>query len=290
MSFSGSSALTEEATRAYQRRVEQAADRLQEHVGSVPSLGVVLRPEIESPEAFCPKSEWDGEALPGGLGENKPSVLKVGTLSDTPVVLVPDAPALHEGYVPREVVFLTRVLAVAGIEALLFGTTAASVVPAIDSTALVVAADHINFQGVNPLVGSNIDAWGPRFPDMTVPYAKSLRQAARATALREGLQVQEGVYFATLGPDRGSPAERRMARTLGADVLGTDTVQNVIAAHHMGVEVLSVSAVTDETPRVGGEERRSDSQGGPPYDAQARLGTLLTGIASSVKSKEKSEE
>ena len=214
-------------------------------------------------------------------------MLRVGALAGTPVVLVLRAPALHEGYDPREVVFPIRVLARAGVETLLFGTTAASVVPQIDPGSLVLAADHVNFQGANPLVGPNVDAWGPRFPDMTAPYAASLRDPARAVARREGFRVQEGVYFATLGPDRGSRAERRMARTLGADVLGTDTVQSVIAARHMGVEVLSVSVVTEG---LRAADDPSQEWNEPLQAAQSRLGALLTGVAASVKSEEKSEE
>ena len=293
MSFSDRSAKTRGATREYTRRVEQTAAVLREAVDDVPSLALVLRSDIEGPERFSVDVEWSGDELPHWPDAETPSVLAIGPLAGTPVVLVPEVPALHEGHDPRDVVFPTRVLVRAGVETLLFGTTVASVVPQIERGSLVLAADHVNFQGANPLVGPNVDEWGPRFPDMTAPYATSLRQAARAVARREGLRVQEGIYFATLGPDRGSSAERRMARTLGADVLGTDTVQNVIAARHMGAEVLSVSAVTEERAWTDRGERRAgpqESEEAVLREVQPRLDTLLTGIAASVKSKEKSEE
>ncbi|PSQ95263.1 MAG: purine-nucleoside phosphorylase [Bacteroidetes bacterium SW_9_63_38] len=291
MSSSDSSVRAVEATRAYERRVDEAADVLREGATSIPSLGLVLRPGIAVPDSFSATASW-GDALPQWPGNAEKNVLATGTLAGTSVVLVPDAAALHEGHTPREVVFPIRVLAAAGVETLLFATTAAGVAPEIAPGGLVLAADHINFQGANPLVGPNVDAWGPRFPDMTHPYAASLRRSARAVARREGLRVQEGVYFATMGPDRGSPAEFRMARTLGADVLGTDTVQSVIAARHMDVEVLSVSVVTEGRRPTGGSANSSSGRGEPLRDAQSRLHVhaLLAGIVSSVKSKEKSEE
>ena len=263
---------------------------MRERAGTVPSTGLVLRPGIEVPDSFSPEAEWPSDALPQWPDPDTPSVLAAGTLDDTPVLTVSGAVALHEGYTPREVVFPIRVLATAGVETLIFGTTAASLAPDIDPGALVLAADHVNFQGANPLVGPNVDAWGPRFPDMTAPYAAALRETARTVARREGIRVQEGVYFATLGPGRGSPAERRMARTFGADVLGTDTVQSVIAARHMSVEVLSASVITEASTSTGSRDARSHASPESLRDAQPRLHTLLTGLAASVKSKEKSEE
>jgi purine-nucleoside phosphorylase len=290
MSFPDRSAKTGESTREDKRRVEQTAAVLREAVDDVPSLGIVLPSDLEVPARFSADVEWSGDELPHWPGTETASVLAIGLLAGTRIVLIPEAPALHERNDPRDVVFPTRVVARAGVETLLFGTTAASVEPQIDRGDLVLTADHVNFQGANPLVGPNVDAWGPRFPDMTAPYAASLRQSAQAVALREGLRVHEGVYFAVLGPDRGTRAERRMARTLGADVVGTETVQSVIAARHMGVEVLSVSVVTVDAHPIDSAEGAPYSQNELPQGVQPRLHTLLARIVSSVKSKEKSEE
>jgi purine-nucleoside phosphorylase len=90
-----------------------------------------------------------------------------------------------------------------------------------------------------------VEEWGPRFPDMTDPYDPDLRQTAEAAALREGIRLQKGIYFATLGPNLGTQAEYRMVRTLGADVVGTDTVPEVIAGRHMDLQVLTVSVIAD---------------------------------------------
>src|SRR5260370_5268410 len=110
----------------------------------------------------------------------------------------------------------------------------------------MVIAGHITLLGDNPLVGPNDEALGPRFPDMSAPYAAGLRALARTVALEGGLTLREGVYVAVTGPNLETRAEYRMLRALGADVVGMSTVPEVIAAVHLGMKVLGVSIVTDQ--------------------------------------------
>jgi purine-nucleoside phosphorylase len=109
----------------------------------------------------------------------------------------------------------------------------------------VAISDHLNLQGTSPLVGPNEDALGPRFPDMTNAYDPGLRADARAAAARIGLELREGVYAAWLGPAFETPAEIRMLRALGADLVGMSTVPEVLAARHMGIRCLALSCVTN---------------------------------------------
>jgi purine-nucleoside phosphorylase len=122
-------------------------------------------------------------------------------------------------------------------------------VGAIDETLepgqLVAISDHLNLQGQSPLVGPNDDAIGPRFPDMSDPYDPGLRAAARAAASRIGFELPEGVFAGWLGPAFETPAEIRMLRTLGADLVGMSTVPEVLAARHMGIRCLAISCVTN---------------------------------------------
>ena len=110
---------------------------------------------------------------------------------------------------------------------------------------LVLISDHVNLQGTSALVGPNDESLGPRFPDMSDAYDPELRARARAAAERLGLDVGEGVYVAWLGPQFETPAEIRFMRAIGGDLVGMSTVQEVIAARHMGVRVLGLSVVTN---------------------------------------------
>jgi purine-nucleoside phosphorylase len=111
--------------------------------------------------------------------------------------------------------------------------------------ALVVIRDHLNLNGVNPLVGPNDDRFGPRFPDMSEAYCKRYRDIALAEGRKLGLDVKEGVYAALAGPSYETPAEIRYLRTIGADMVGMSTAPEVIVARHMGIRVLGISCVTN---------------------------------------------
>jgi purine-nucleoside phosphorylase len=183
---------------------------------------------------------------------------------------------LHEGFLSREVVFPIRVFAEVGVETLLFVNTAGSVDPVIESGTLALLTDHVNFQGVNPLVGPNVEDWGPRFPDMTAPYDAELRAAAEEAALQHGIKLHEGIYFAMLGPSAGTKAEYRMVQSLGANLVGTGTVPEVIAARHMGVRVLALSIVTEQC--LPGEAASPEADEEPGETIRSRLSSLLQAI------------
>ena len=111
---------------------------------------------------------------------------------------------------------------------------------------LMLIEDHINLQGANPLIGANVEAWGPRFPDMSDPYTRELREIARAVALETGIRLHEGVYAVVTGPNLETRAEYRFLRQIGGDVVGMSTVPEVIVARHMGMRAMAISVVTDE--------------------------------------------
>jgi purine-nucleoside phosphorylase len=138
------------------------------------------------------------------------------------------------------------VLALLGIERLLISNAAGGMNPHFSRGDLMLITDHINLQGDNPLVGPNIDDWGPRFPDMSNPYDPELRVAASEAALELRVPLREGVYVAVGGPNLETRAEYRFLRLVGADAVGMSTVPEVIVARHMGVPVLAVSVITDE--------------------------------------------
>ena len=117
--------------------------------------------------------------------------------------------------------------------------------PAFQAGELMLIADHLNFLGDNPLVGENLDAWGPRFPDMTRVYHRELRDLALAVAARQGLTLRTGVYVAVKGPSLETPAETRFLRLAGADAVGMSTVPEAICAVHAGLRVLGLSVISN---------------------------------------------
>jgi purine-nucleoside phosphorylase len=160
---------------------------------------------------------------------------------------------LYEGYSVKEVTFPIRAFGRMGIRALILTNAAGGINLEYKQGALVVISDHINLQGKNPLVGSNEDRLGPRFPDMTQAYWKPYREIALRAARRLGKTMHEGVYAGLLGPSYETPAEIRYLRTIGADLVGMSTIPEVIVARHMGLKVLAISCVTNMAAGISHE-------------------------------------
>jgi purine-nucleoside phosphorylase len=180
--------------------------------------------------------------------------LVLGSLDSLPLAVMQGRVHLYEGYSAQQVAFPMRVLARMGVSAVVLTNAAGGINPDYDRGALVVVRDHINLQGENPLVGPNDDQLGLRHPDMTDAYNRQLRRIAIAELQRLGDKVYEGVYAAVTGPSFETPAEIRFLRTIGADLVGMSTVPEVIAARHLGIDVLAISCVTNLAAGITGEK------------------------------------
>lgn len=171
--------------------------------------------------------------------------LVVGNAGAVPVAAMQGRVHLYEGYSAQEVTFPIRAFARMGIRAVILTNAAGGINLSYSQGALVLLRDHINLQGTNPLVGPNDDRFGVRFPDMTHAYSRAYRQIARDEAAKLNITLHEGVYAALLGPSYETPAEIEYLRRLGADLVGMSTVAEVIAARHIGLNVLAISCVTN---------------------------------------------
>ena len=171
--------------------------------------------------------------------------LLFGKLSGKTVVVMAGRFHFYEGYDAQEVVFPIRIMKLLGVETLLLSNAAGAVNRDYRVGDIMIVHDHISFLTTNPLIGKNIESFGPRFPDMGEPYKKHLIQKAKLIAATHNFRLHEGVYVAVTGPSFETPAEYNAIHLLGGDVVGMSTVQESIVANHMGMDVFAVSVVTD---------------------------------------------
>jgi len=180
--------------------------------------------------------------------------LVCGNLQGKNVVVMQGRFHFYEGHDIQTCGFPVRVMKLLGIETLIVTNAAGGVNEKYEAGDLMVINDHINFSGTNPLLGENEDEFGPRFPDTSETYTSELIDLANKTAKNLFIPVQNGVYQFMTGPTYETPAEVRMARTLGADAIGMSTFPETLTAVHCGMKVLGISYIanlaagmTDET-------------------------------------------
>ncbi|CBW27497.1 purine nucleoside phosphorylase [Halobacteriovorax marinus SJ] len=171
--------------------------------------------------------------------------LILGKIGNTEIAALQGRFHSYEGLEMDDVVFPTRLLSTLGVDTLILTNAAGGINTNYQAGDLVVIEDHINMTGNNPLVGPNIKEMGPRFPDMSKAYHPELREIILKSAEKLGYTMQTGIYAGVLGPTYETPAEVRMLRTLGADVVGMSTVPECIAANHIGMKVCGISCVTN---------------------------------------------
>ena len=237
-------------------RIDEAVRHIHARERRVPDIALVLGSGL-SPYAstlinatnisYAEIPHMPQVSIPGHAG-----TLVVGELKGTPegqrspvIAALAGRVHMYEGHSPEDVVFPIRLLITLGAKVVLLTNAAGGISAALRPGDLAIITDHLNLQGRNPLLGPNDEALGVRFPDMTRVYDLELRALAHAAAERAGTQLREGVYAALSGPMYETPAEIRMLRLLGADLVGMSTVPEAIAARHMGARVLGISCVTN---------------------------------------------
>ena len=169
-----------------------------------------------------------------------------GTLKGKKVVAMQGRLHYYEGYSMQQITFPIRVMKALGIQYLFVSNAAGSLNPDFKKGDLMVINDHINLQPENPLRGENFERLGPRFPDMSQPYAKSLNDKLIKIAAKKKIKLNKGVYVCVAGPNLETRAEYRFLRTIGGDAVGMSTVPEVIVANHMGLPCCAISVLTDD--------------------------------------------
>lgn len=231
------------------RQIEEALQVVCDHSRLVPEVGIILgtglgRLAIEiDQDAAIPYGEIPH--FPLSTVESHEGRLILGRLGGKPVVVMQGRFHCYEGYTMQQITFPVRVMRRLGASTLLASNVSGGMNPLFAPGDIMLITDHINLLGGNPLIGRNDPDLGPRFPDMSEPYTRSLISLAERVALDERIKLQKGVYVAVPGPNLETRAEYRFLRAIGADVVGMSTVPEVIAAVHAGMRVLALSVITD---------------------------------------------
>lgn len=248
----------------YEQVQQTAAEIVRAIAPRLPQVGLVLGSGLSAfadalaEPVIIPYGEILGFAA--STVDGHPGRLVAGLSGGVPVLVMQGRLHRYEGNAPDQVVLPVRAMVAAGCKKLIVTNAAGGIRDDIEPGEMVLITDHINMAGSNPLCGPNDERFGLRFPDMSRAYDPELRMLAHAQALAEGLQLKEGVYCAVMGPSYETPAEVRMLRTLGADLVGMSTAPEVIVANHMGARVLGISCVTNKAAGLGGKLSHDEVQ------------------------------
>ena len=233
----------------YKQQVEQALAYIQGIQPESVAIGIILgtglgdlasQIEVETEIPY-----QDIPHFPISTVESHTGTLLFGRLAGKKVLAMKGRFHYYEGYSMKEVTFPIRVMRLLGVQTLLVSNASGGLNPAQEVGEVMVISDHINLFPENPLRGKNYDYWGPRFPDMSEPYAHRLIALALEIAKEKGFKLHTGVYCGVEGPNLETPAEYGYLRTLGGDAVGMSTVPEVLVARHCGMEVFGISAITD---------------------------------------------
>ena len=246
------------------RAIHAASDALVERMeGRKPQVGIVLgsglgmlADQIENP-LVIPYNELPGFPVSTAIGHKGNFI--VGTLGGKCVIAMQGRIHYYEGYPMHLVVLPIRVMIRIGIQYLFVSNAAGGTNLSFHVGDLMIIRDHINLIP-NPLIGPNLDEFGPRFPDMTRPYDPGRILKAEEIAAWEGISLQKGVYVAVTGPCYETPAEYRYFRNIGADAVGMSTVPEVIVARHSSIPVFGMSVITDVAHATDDEDYITDGE------------------------------
>ncbi|MBQ3105608.1 MAG: purine-nucleoside phosphorylase [Lachnospiraceae bacterium] len=220
---------------------------VRERTDFVPEVAVVLGSGLGDygnqirVEAELPYSDIEGfpvSTVPGHAGK-----FIFGYVNETPVVCMQGRVHYYEGYDISDVVLPTRLMKLMGAKILFLTNASGGINPGFQAGDFMMITDHISLFAPNPLIGSNIEELGTRFPDMSHVYDEELQTIIEAVAKEHDIALRKGIYAQLTGPSFESPAEIRLLHQLGADAVGMSTVVEAIAANHMGMKICGISCV-----------------------------------------------
>ncbi len=273
----------------HRKEVEAAVDFLRSRIPELPEvliqLGTGLGELAKAMKVECTFAYEDIPHFPRSTVASHAGNLVVGSLAGKKTAILQGRFHCYEGYSAREVAFPIRVLALLGVTTAIITNASGGLNPAFRPGSIMVFVDHINHLGDNPLRGPNVEAWGERFPDLSIPYDRKLRQLALKVAVRLGLsEVESGTYICIPGPSLETPAETRFLRMIGADAVGMSSVPEILVALHAGLRVLGLSVVANVNDPDHFQPIRIDDIIRAARKAEPRLQQLIINILAEMES------
>lgn len=199
-------------------------------------------------------------------------------LNGVPVIAMQGRVHLYEGYTPQQVVRPIRLMGMLGAEKLILTNAAGGINKNFSCGDLMLITDHISSLVKSPLTGANYDLLGVRFPDMSEVYSKKLRDVALCSAAKLGIELKQGTYIQTTGPNYETPAEIKMYSSFGADAVGMSTAVEAMAAVHMGMSVCAISLITNPAAGISDKPLSHEEVKREADKASAKLSCLVTEI------------
>ncbi len=230
-------------------KINDASDFIASKIDCIPEVGMITGTGLGSltdrMEVDIRIPYEDIPHFPTSTVTGHDGFLVAGKIAGKNVITMEGRFHLYEGYSPSEVTFPVRVMKSLGVEYLFISSAAGGFNPQYKAGDLMVIIDHINFTGIDPLVGPNLDEFGPRFPDMSRVYDTDLIKIAKKNAMKNQIDLKQGVYIGITGPCLETPSEVRLMRMLGADAVGMSTVHEVIVGKHCGLKIMAIVVITD---------------------------------------------
>ena len=265
--------------------IRRAAGDLEPRVAVVLGSGLgSVADEVEDAR-ILPAAEipgWPRSTAPGHAGR-----VVMGTLEGCPVILLQGRVHCYEGYSMQDVTFPVRVLGMMGVRQYVATNASGGVNPELAPGDIAAVRDHINLMGANPLVVPSEPRWNVRFPDLTHAYSPRLLELLDRAAAGAGLTLKRGVYAAFMGPSYETPAEVRMARILGADLVGMSTVPEVVVANAMGMETAVLSCVANRASGMGDEHLTEEEVLRVMAESSRSLALLIRGLLRALASEDR---
>ncbi len=234
----------------YRAKIKETKNFIQSKTDLIPAIGIILGTGlgglVAEIDITSELSYSDIPNFPVSTVESHAGKLIFGKIAGKKVIVMQGRFHYYEGYSMQEITFPIRIMKELGIKILLISNASGGMNPQFSKGDLMILDDHINLLGSNPLIGPNLDEYGPRFPDMSEPYSKRLIAITEKVAMDNKIKVQKGTFVAVPGPNLETKAEYRFLRFCGADSVGMSTIPEDIVAVHCGMEVLGVSVITDE--------------------------------------------